>query len=153
MNAHCKTWPFLVASVFFLAPALAEDSGRDSRILRQEVTTTLVLGSRTPEAESMASWLIEHAQSERGRQLLDRDRVGELRISHSATRDGPAPVFDSVPLHNPPAGNPGDSFTVGTCSEGVSQVWEFEWLASDDGGDWSSKSYATKLVAECPSAD
>jgi len=153
MKAPGKSWPVLVASLFFLQPALAQDSGQDSRILRQKVTTTFVLVAESPEANSMALWLSEHAPSERGRQLLDRDRVGDLRISHSATRDGPVPVAESVPLHSPPSGDPGDTFSISTCSDGVSQAWEFEWRATEGSGAWSSKSYTTKLVAECPSAD
>lgn len=125
----------------------AQDTGKS---IKQQVTTNFVLEAGSPEAMAVTQWLLENAPVEAGSPLIALDHIGDIRVTHTASISGIQPFNDPpVPPYMPPQGNPGDTCSVGTCSDNVSQTWEYEWVGPGSDGGWVNASYERELVVEC----
>lgn len=145
----------LTLALAILPPQLlmAQPMAGDSPVVSQKVTTTYLLEAGSAEAKAMQAWLWKHTLVRDGVKLFDAAHIGDIRITHTAVRkgtnagtyaEGPPPPW------MPAQGNPGDTYSVSTCSGGVSTSWSYEWVGSSADGGWVLQEYHSVNVRSCP---
>ncbi|WP_155394182.1 hypothetical protein [Xanthomonas albilineans] len=111
----------------------------------QFVVTTSTYSANSAEKQAIMAWLQQHAERVRGHLIGEFERVGDVTVIYS--RDVALDRYvvqspgDGPPASLPLSGHPGDTFSVSSCSSGVSQTWSYTWTSNFSGGGWKLTNY------------
>lgn len=126
-----------LAAVPFLAGAAVSS---------QFVVTTADYSAISSEKQTVTLWLQQHAQRVNGHLIGDFNQIGDITVTYSreTATDGRVTAQspgDAPPTPLPSNGRPGDTYSVSSCSKGLSQTWTYTFVNNSNGGSWQLVSY------------
>ncbi|WP_155742307.1 hypothetical protein [Xanthomonas graminis] len=138
----------LIALPFFASAAVSS----------QVVVTESTYSATSSETQQVVLWLQQHTARVNGRPVGDFNQIGDITVAHSreTASDGLAHLQspgDPPPTDLPTHAQPGDTYSVSSCSKGVSQTWSFVFVNNSSGGFWKLADYKYNTKACSGSSD
>ncbi|QEO26307.1 hypothetical protein ISN35_14200 [Xanthomonas translucens pv. undulosa] len=114
------------------------------------VETTYLPGSK--EVKQIQQWLLLHSDPT-GRMAGDPQNLGTVTVKYTEVIPTNATLADMnaplPPVQLPISGQPGATFSVGSCGGGVSQSWTYMWVSNSAGGGWAVTDYHSYRTKSC----
>ncbi|MCT8292041.1 hypothetical protein RMA73_14095 [Xanthomonas translucens pv. translucens] len=112
----------------------------------QVVTTTTSYAESSPEKHQVELWLQQHTARVNGHLIGEFGQIGDVTVTYSreTASDGrvhPQAPGDAPPTPLPSNGRPGDTYSVSSCTRGVSQSWSYVFVNNSNGGNWKLVDY------------
>jgi hypothetical protein len=141
MNSKRILWK-LAVSAYFIAASFSIGATESS----QFVVTTSSYSAASSEQHAVLNWLQQNAGYVNGKVIGDFGSIGSVTVTYSREVVAYDQVIPMSPGGGPPTplpsgGKPGDTYSVSSCSAGVSQTWSYQWMSSSTGGGWVLVSY------------
>lgn len=148
----------LLVSGIVTAPAQAVQTAAQS--IQGSITRTGQALQGTPAYEAIRQFLIRSTPADQHGRLNDRRQaptafsvtLASRLTSLANMQTAASAAFPPVPLPSGPY-QAGDTFSVGACSGGVMETWEYEWVGGPGpAGAWQLVKYTMVRTRACSKA-
>lgn len=128
----------------------------DQVVAHGTISRSSTMAAGTPGFEAVRQFVIQHSLTD---QHMSLSNAGNLPVSFHITSTTlirePNDLVRTQDMAYPPVslpanGNPGDTLSISSCSNHISETWTYTWGQTSSGGQgWVMQKYTWSVVNKC----